>query len=193
MEKLSKQPPSRAKVILHPVRARIIVELSDCPLTPLEIASRMEDIPLGTVYRHINILLEAGMIEITRERRVNGTLERQFALVESQAFLTEEDRERLTGDDILGLVTALIGVVQGGFSRYVQHATLPPQPGEISFVAKSLYLTQEEYQAFRNELTVLLQKVGRTPSPEYRRRLIGFFMVPDVLPPPAPDEENSAS
>jgi DNA-binding transcriptional ArsR family regulator len=180
----------KTRAILHPVRARIIVTLNDRPLTPRRIAAQMEDVPLGTVYRHLNILLEAGLIKVVGERRVKGTLERQFAIVDSATFLSEKERANLTADDITGLVAALSGVIQAGFHRYVQRAALPPKEGEVSFLAKSLYLTGEEYGVFRRHLITLLGKVGREPGPQYERRLIGFFSAPDPEFAPLDEPED---
>ena len=171
---------AKIKAVLHPARARILVALNGRPLTPRQVAAYLEDTPLGTVYRHLNILHEAGLIEIVGERRVKGTLERQFALVEAANFLTESDIERLTADDILGLVAALTGAVQAAFHRYTRQADLPIKPGTVAFVAKSLYLTAEEYAEFRQHLIGLFEKARRQPAPEYERRLIGFFSTPDL-------------
>lgn len=188
-----KQPFSKTKAILHPIRAQIIVALHDRPMTPRQIAAQIETVPLGTVYRHINLLLSAGLIEVVRERRVYGTIERQFALKEAKGYLTEEEREQLTGEDIVGLVSALTGVVQAAFARYVRTETMPPEAGEIAFVVRSLYLKPDEYEAFRTEFTSLLGKAGRQPSPEYIRRLIGFFTVPDCSPPLSSEEANASN
>ncbi len=171
---------SKIKAIMHLVRAQILMELNDCTLTPRQIAILMPDVPLGTVYRHINILLQAGLIKIVGERRVKGTVERQFTLVESASFLTESERNNLQAEDIMGLITVLTGVIQSAFHRYTLTAELPPKSREISFITKSLYLTKEEYSKFLQQLTSLLGKVGRQPSREYERRLIGYFSVPDV-------------
>lgn len=173
------ETPTKTRAILHPVRARIIVALNDRPLTPRRIAAQMEDVPLGTVYRHINILHQAGLIKVVGERRVKGTLERQFAVVDAATYLSEKDLASLTADDITGLAAAVSSAVQAGFHRYVQQAQLPPKEGEISMVARSLYLTHQEYAAFRQHLVEVLSKMGRDPGPEYERRLIGFFSVPD--------------
>lgn len=161
------------------MRARILVALQDRPLTPRQISPLMEDVPLGTLYRHLNILLEAGLIEVVRERRVNGTLERQFALVMAADYLDNTDREQLTAEDIVGLVSVLTGVVQAAFQRYIRDASLPLSEGEASFIVKSLYLTPEEYAQFRQQVIELLAKAGREPSPEYERRFFGYFSVPD--------------
>ncbi len=170
---------SKTKAILHPVRARILVTLNDRPLTPRRIAAALPDIPLGTVYRHINILHDAGLLKVVGERRVKGTLERQFAVVEAATFINDKEMEALTGEDIMGLVSAVSGVIQSGFARYVQHAELPPKPGDISFVAKSLYLTHEEYMEFRGHMVTLLGKAGRSAGPGLERRMVGYFSAPD--------------
>lgn len=176
------QSISKTKALLHPIRSQIIVALNDRPLTPRELASLMEEVPLGTIYRHINILHDAGVVKIARERRVHGTVERQFALVEAASFLDNADREKLTAEDITGLVTNLTAVVQSTFHRYVRDAQLPPSEGEVAFVVKSLYLTPEEYAHFRQEVIALLAKAGRQPAPQYARRMIGIFSAPDPDP-----------
>lgn len=184
------ETPLKTKAILHPVRTRILVALNDRPLTPRRIAVQMEDVPLGTVYRHLNILLEAGLIKVIGERRVKGTLERQFAIVDSATFLTEKERETLTADDITGLVAALSGAIQAGFHRYTASARMPPKEGEISLIAKSLYLTLEEYGEFCGHLITLLSKVGRGPDSQYERRLIGFFSAPNPESPTLDDPDD---
>ncbi len=173
------KPLSKAKALLHPLRAQIVVALHDRPLTPRQIAAQIETAPLGTVYRHINLLMDAGIIEVVRERRVYGTLERQFALKESAEYITEQERQNLTGEEIVGLVAALAGVVQTAFIRYVQTEPLPPSAGELACVVRSLYLTAEEYAAFREQFVSLLGKTGRQPAPGFERRIVGFFSVPD--------------
>jgi DNA-binding transcriptional ArsR family regulator len=175
-----KKTLTKAQVLLHPIRAQIVVALHDRPLTPRQIAAQIEPIPLGTVYRHINLLLDAGIIEVTRERRVYGTLERQFALKDAASYIDEKEREQLTAEDIVGLVTALTGVVQSTFARYVQSHQMPPAPGELAFVVRSLYLTPEEYAHFRAEFIQLISKTGRDSSPDYERRMIGLFSAPDI-------------
>ena len=175
--KETKKILTRAEAILHPVRARIIVAFSDRSLTPRDVAGQMPEIPLGTVYRHINLLLDAGLIRVVAERKIHGVTERRFALVEQQAYVK---REELTAEDITGLIAALTGVVQSAFGRYVQHTPMPPADGAITLVAKSLLLTHEEYAALRKMVGDYLKKTGRRASPEYERRFFAFFSAPDL-------------
>lgn len=177
------KPLTRAKAILHPIRARVLVALQDRKLTPLQLSTFLSDVPLTTLYRHINLLHDAGLIEVCEERRVHGTLERVFTVVEAATYLSEEDRAKLTAEDVLALVGALGGTVQEAFGRYVRHAPMPPREGEVSFLAKSLYLTEEEYQGIRQHLIELMRnRVGRETEEGRHRRLIAFFSAPDFDP-----------
>lgn len=173
----------RARALLHPIRVRIVTALQDRQLTPRQLSAFLDDVPLTTLYRHINLLLEAGMLEVVAERRVHGTVERVFTVVEAATYLNEEDRASLTAEDITGLVGALSGVVQEVFHRYVRHTPLPPPAGEVSFLVRSLYLDEEQYQALRQYLLELMHSPGnQAPEAGEQRRMIAFFSAPDREP-----------
>jgi DNA-binding transcriptional ArsR family regulator len=175
--------PLRTRALLHPIRVRIITALQDRQLTPRQLSAFLEDVPLTTLYRHINLLLEAGLLEVVAERRVHGTVERVFAVVEAATYLSEEDRAALTAEEITGLVGALSGAVQEVFHRYVRHAPLPPPKGDVSFLVRSLCLTEEQYQALRQYLLELMHSAGeQATGGSEPRRMIAFFSAPDLEP-----------
>ena len=160
-------------------------------LTPRQLSAYLDDVPLTTLYRHINLLLEADMLKVVAERRVHGTVERVFTVVESATYLSEEDRAQLTAEDITGLVGALTGAVQEVFHRYVRHAPLPPAQGDVSFLVRSLSLTGEQYQALRQYLLELMRfEAGQVPTDDGPRRMIAFFSAPDFEPQKKSQEES---
>ncbi len=64
-----------ADVLLHPVRMRILQALFDTdPMTTGQLRERLPDIPPATMYRHIAVLVDAGVLEVGDERRVRGTV-----------------------------------------------------------------------------------------------------------------------
>jgi hypothetical protein len=130
---------------------------------------------------------------VVSERRVHGTVERVFTVVESATYLSEEDRAQLTAEDITGLVGALTGVVQEVFHRYVRHAPLPPAHGDVSFLVRSLSLTEQQYQALRQYLLELMrQETGKTDRNESHpgpRRMVAFFSALDFEPQKKSPEE----
>ncbi|MBB6049376.1 helix-turn-helix domain-containing protein [Armatimonas rosea] len=178
----------RARALLHPIRVRIVTALQDRQLTPRQLSVFLDDVPLTTLYRHINLLLEAGLLEVVAERRVHGTVERVFTVVEAATYLNDEDRASLTAEDITGLVGALTGAVQEVFHRYVRHAPLPPPEGDVSFLVRSLTLSEERYLALRQYLLELMRAEScEAPQAGEPRRMIAFFSAPDF----EPEKKNS--
>lgn len=190
---------TKTRVLLHPVRARIVVALQDRQLTPRQLCAYLDDVPLTTLYRHINLLLATGLLQVVEERRVHGTLERVVTVVESAAYLSEEERGSLTSEEINGLVGALTGAVQEGFRRYTRYGSLPPAEGEITLVTKSVVLSETKYQELRRLVGEFLRAQDEPsthpsepggPPPNQRRRLIAFFSAPDFDPIAATSPEN---
>ena len=66
------KPLSRADVMLHPIRLRMLLTIQNRKLTPAEIGRELMDVPMPTLYRHINKMVEAGLIQVAEIRRTNG-------------------------------------------------------------------------------------------------------------------------
>lgn len=175
-----KQSVSRAHAILHVVRARIIVALSDRTLTPRDLVKILGDVPLGTLYRHLNTLLEAEIIEIVAERRVHGTVERTFGMRPGASYLSLEDRTNLTPEELTGIVQMLTMVVTDAFGKFASVAPRPYKEGQFTMVTEGLYLTQNEICELRDFIRATVAKSGRGPAPDLERRIVGFFSVPDL-------------
>ena len=174
-----KKPTSRAHAILHVIRARILLSLGDRQLTPRELASDLGDVPLGTLYRHINVLLESGIIEVVGERRVHGTVERTFAIKPGGSLLSNEDRDNLTPEELTGIVQVLTMTINSAFSKFASAAPRPYQDGQFSMLAQPVYLTTQEVEELRATMRNVISKTGRAPGPGLERRVIGFFSVQD--------------
>src|SRR3712207_7514085 len=62
-----------ADLLLHPVRLRIVQAfLGDRTLTTADLRSELPDVPVATLYRHVGVLAEAGVLEVVGERRGGG-------------------------------------------------------------------------------------------------------------------------
>ena len=65
------------EIFSNPTRMRITRYMSiHEEATTKEIASYLSDVPRRTLYRHINFLVDAGVLKVKEERRVRGGLER---------------------------------------------------------------------------------------------------------------------
>jgi len=70
-------------VLLNPIRMRIMQTLilnGRESITANEICNLLSDIPRTTLYRHINVLIEADILHIAAERKIRGSVERTLSL-----------------------------------------------------------------------------------------------------------------
>lgn len=69
------------ELMLNPVRMRIIQALATREsITANEICENISDVPRTTLYRHINVLLEANVLTVVAEKKIRGSYERTLAL-----------------------------------------------------------------------------------------------------------------
>ena len=68
---------SRLASLDHPIRARMLQELSRNSSYPLELAKRL-GIHEQTAYYHLGLLLKAGLIEVVEKREVRGTIAKAY-------------------------------------------------------------------------------------------------------------------
>ena len=115
---------------------------------------------------------------MVRERRVHGTVERQFALKAGSNYYTDQQKKELTPADVAQVAGVLTSLVSQEFGRYAQTAVTPFKDGEFSMVATSVYLSDEEIQELRQIIRSYVAKEGRQPEPGLERRLVAFFSVP---------------
>jgi DNA-binding transcriptional ArsR family regulator len=84
----------QVRILADPLKLKIIQSLADGPKTTREIANVLGE-NLTRLYRHVDALLDAGLIEITSERKKRGTVERTFQAI-AQRF--EVDHTLFTDD-----------------------------------------------------------------------------------------------
>ncbi len=68
---------SQVRLLSDPLKLDIIQVLAESEHTAADVASRLSE-PVTKLYRHIDALLDASLIEVVRETRKRGTVERHF-------------------------------------------------------------------------------------------------------------------
>lgn len=75
-----------SSALLHPVRLRIVQTLlADGDLTPHQLHARLVDVPIATLYRHVNHLASHGLIEVAQEQQVRGASEKTYRVTPGMA------------------------------------------------------------------------------------------------------------
>lgn len=84
----------QVRLLADPLKLRIIQSFAEGPKTTRDVASQLGE-NLTRLYRHVDALLDAGLIEVTHEEQKRGTIERTF---EAVARRFEVDHDLFTGD-----------------------------------------------------------------------------------------------
>ncbi|HEV8194683.1 MAG TPA: helix-turn-helix domain-containing protein [Ktedonobacterales bacterium] len=184
-------PRSRADLVLHPVRLRLIVALARRQLTAHQLSALLPDIPQATLYHHLGLLTRAGYLQIVAERPVRGTVEKRYAFADTSSLLTPTDLANLSSDEHLRLFATFVTTLIGGFARYLeQHASDAPIDlfaDRVGYREVPLYLRDDEFDAAQEALNqALLPFLRLEAAPHRRRRLFAVITFPEASEPDAP-------
>ena len=169
-----------ADVILHPVRMRIISTLAGRQLTTQQIGRALPDVAQATLYRHLNRLVQAGIVAVAAQRPVRGVTEKVYALAEGSTQLLLDPRGMEREDWERGFA-AYTASLLGQFTAYLRQESANPLTDGVSFRTGALHLSDAELA----ELSAAVQAafapfLNYPPSPERRRRLVSSVLMPDV-------------
>src|SRR5579871_2755401 len=169
---------SKADLITHPVRARIILVIMGRALTTQQIAALLPDVPRASLYRHIRELADADVLTVVEEKRIRGTLEKTYTTRQEATLLTPEDMANIGHEAYLRLITGFLS----GFAHIYQAYLARREdnlPGEVLGRGIALYLTADELQTLKGQLLELIKPLeANERTPDRRRRIIGLLSVP---------------
>jgi DNA-binding transcriptional ArsR family regulator len=173
---------SRADLMLHPVRLRLIATLARRQLTARQLSELLPDIPQATLYHHLGTLTRAELLRVVSERPVRGTVEKLYALTENNVSLAPADLANASRDDHLRYFTVFVTSLLGDFARYLQQdASIDLLADGAGYREVPLYLSDAELVQFATAVNrVALPFLENQPSPNRRRRLFATIMIPDV-------------
>ena len=99
-DRLALTGPSQVKAISHPLRTTILGLLHERAASVTELAIALER-PKSTVAHHVNVLAEAGLVQVVRTRRVRAIEERFYGRTARMFYVGVErsaDGDRLPRD-----------------------------------------------------------------------------------------------
>jgi DNA-binding transcriptional ArsR family regulator len=170
---------SKSDVILHPQRMRLIRAIAPGELTAKQLAVLVPDIPQASLYRHLGILLEAGVVEVAAERSVRGIIERSYSLVEGAAVLTGADLAEATREDHARYFSIFATGLIAQFSTYLERESIDLEADGVGYREMVLQLTDDEFAQLATSLSSVLLPAamneaggGRTP------RLLATVFLP---------------
>ncbi len=174
-----------ADLLLHPVRLRVVQAfLGDRTLTTGELRAELPDVPAATLYRHVGVLAEAGVLEVAAERRVRGSTERTYRLVVAAASVGPEEAAAMTPEEHRRAFGTFVAALLADFDRWLDRtADVPggPDPARdgVGYRVTGLWLDDEEFAGLLEDLReVLRARLALEPGGGRRRRLVGTVFLP---------------
>ncbi|ALP03924.1 TPA: helix-turn-helix domain-containing protein [Clostridioides difficile] len=163
-----------AKLILNPARLRILqyIRLHGSVRTS-DIVKYLNDIPRATVYHHVKILEENNMIEVIKENRVRGTIEKVYAL--------KEYTTSMEGETFVALSTAFyVGLMQE-MNEYFSRKEQDHKRDNVFFSSALLYMSDNEYENLLKSIADLLKPyIEQKPKSNLKLRKLSIISSPPV-------------
>ena len=163
-----------AKLILNPARLRILqyIRLYGSVRTS-DIVKYLNDIPRATVYHHVKILEENNMIEVIKENRVRGTIEKVYA--------RKEYTTSMEGETFVALSTAFyVGLMQE-MNEYFSRKEQDHKKDNVFFSSALLYMSDNEYENLLKSIADLLKPyIEQKPKSNLKLRKLSIISSPPV-------------
>ena len=169
-----------ADLLLHPVRLRIIQAfLGDRALTTSQLAAELDDVPAGSLYRHVALLARAGVLQVVAERRIRAAVERTYVFRVVAAQVGTKEAAAMTATEHAHAFMAFVAGLLVDFDRYL--AVGPPDlvRDGVQYGTSAAWLTEIEFADFLRDLRILLQpRLANAPGRGRRRRMLSSVFLP---------------
>lgn len=169
-----------ADLLLHPVRLRIVQAfLGDRALTTTQLRSELPDVPAGSLYRHVAMLVNAGVLSVVSERRVRGAVERTYVLRAAAARIGWDEVAKMTPDEHRQAFLAFVAGLIRDADRYLARESIDPLRDGASYNVAGMWLDDTEFMEFLRELVTLVQpRLANAPAPGRTRRIFTTVLLP---------------
>jgi DNA-binding transcriptional ArsR family regulator len=167
-------------LLVHPVRLRIVFTMSGGQTrTTSDLCARLPDVPKTTVYRHVGLLAEAGVLEVAGEQRVHGAVERHYRLRQERAVVDADMAASMSLDDHRRAFAAAMAAVLAEFDAYLGREGADPSADQVGYRQGVLWLTPDELAKMIDGLrSVIRTMVHNEPTPDRSPHLVTAIFFP---------------
>ena len=175
-----------ADLLLHPVRLRIVKAfLGERALTTGQLAEELEDVPSGSLYRHVALLVKAGVLQVVAERRVRGAIERTYMLRLFAARIGPGKARAMSAEENGQAFTAYVAGMLADADRYLAAGQPDPARDGADYRVGALWLSDAEFAELLRDLTEVFQpRLAAGPGEGRKRRMVYTVFLP------APEERG---
>lgn len=146
-------PKNINEIMLNSVRMRIVQALATkVSMTSNEICEKISNVPRTTLYRHINILLDANVLTVIDEKKIRGSYERTLALN------MDEITRHNSSENIPQQAFGFLMNTYTKFEKYFNRESRIPGNNKIFLNNTVMMMDDQEFDQFLSELQTLLIK-----------------------------------
>jgi DNA-binding transcriptional ArsR family regulator len=167
-------------LLLHPIRLRIVHALSgDRVRTTSDLCRQLPDVPKTSLYRHVGLLAEGGILEVVDEQRVHGAVERHYRLRGGGAVIDRETALAMTLDDHRRGFTGAMASLLAEFNAYLDRDGADPPADAVGYKQGVLWLDDAEAVELAEEIVAALRRrAANGPGDGRRPRLLSLIAFP---------------
>ena len=179
------------ELLAHPVRLRIVHAMRGGRiLTTAALSARLPDVSKAMVYRHVDLLASAGILEVAQERRVRGAVERLYRLRPDRAAITNEAGAALSPDDHWRVFATALAVLTAEFRAYLDREDADPARDLVGYRQHAVWLSRQELEQMIAELRqVIVPRLANQAAPERAQYLLSPILFPLEPPSGTPEPE----
>jgi DNA-binding transcriptional ArsR family regulator len=168
------------ELLLHPVRLRIVHALSGGRrLTTSELCERIADASKATVYRHVALLAEAGILEEAGQQRVRGFVERHYRLQPARAAVSAERAAAATVDEHRRAFAASMAALLAEYQAYLADPAADPAADQVGYRQHAIWLSAEERAELIDGLrAAIVPHIANEPGPGRSQHLLSPILFP---------------
>jgi DNA-binding transcriptional ArsR family regulator len=169
-----------SELLIHPVRLRIVHAMSgDRALTTAQLCARISDVSKATVYRHVGVLADAGVLEVDGEQRVHGAVERRYRLRRDRAVIDAAAGASVSLDQHRHVFATAMAILIAEFNAYLDRDHADPVADSVGYRQHAIWLSADERAELISELrNAILPRLGNQPAPDRRQHLLSPILFP---------------
>ncbi|MHB1809587.1 MAG: helix-turn-helix domain-containing protein, partial [Solirubrobacteraceae bacterium] len=148
-------------------------------LTTTELRNELPDVPPASLYRHIALLVEHGVLAVAAERRVRGAVERTHILRAAASSIGDDELSRMSKEEHEGAFRAYLAGLFADFERYLAAADVDYARDRVGYRIAAMWLSDDEFDEMVGELVALLQpRLANGQRRGRKRRVLGTVFLP---------------